>query len=228
MYLQVNKAIRVIGAVKPPKRHSVDEVLACVDIKISRRVSTQSAPSTHWLISTQVLAQYAKDTGSGKELNQDQFEDVMKILSKDVAGRVTVTCGIMVGCPMLGGILVNMALAKFGRPSAARPCGSLLFTLLEPQFPTIVSLVLMLVLLPLLLDALDSYLENRQSKLGAMKSVVVADPKTPPAAESVRKEADKLAAAVEAAAEEVKPVAEAAPKKKRGFSPFKFGKKKEA
>ena len=154
---------------------------------------------------------------------------VMKILSKDVAGRVTVTCGIMVGCPMLGGILVNMALAKFGRPSAARPCGSLLFTLLEPQFPTIVSLVLMLVLLPLLLDALDSYLENRQSKLGAMKSVVVADPKTPPAAESVRKEADKLAAAVEAAAEEVKPVAEAAPKKKRGFSPFKgFGKKKEA
>ena len=71
--------------------------------------------------------------------------------------------------------------------------------------------------------------ENRQSKLGAMKSVVVADPKTPPAAESVRKEADKLAAAVETAAEEVKPVAEAAPKKKRGFSPFKgFGKKKEA
>ncbi len=69
----------------------------------------------------------------------------------------------MVGCPMLGGILVNMALAKFGRPSAARPCGSLLFTLLEPQFPTIVSLVLMLVLLPLLLDALDSYLEDRQS-----------------------------------------------------------------
>ena len=197
----MNKAIRVIGAVKPPKRHSVDEV----------------------------LAQYAKDTGSGKELNQDQFEDVMKILSKDVAGRVTVTCGIMVGCPMLGGILVNMALARFGRPSAARPCGSLLFRLLEPQFPTIVSLVLMLVLLPLLLDALDSYLENRQSKLGAMKSVVVADPKTPPAAESVRKEADKLAAAVEAAAEEVKPVAEAAPKKKRGFSPFKgFGKKKEA
>ena len=87
----------------------------------------------------------------------------------------------------------------------------------------------MLALLPLLLDALDSYLENRQSKLGAMKSVVVADPKTPPAAESVRKEADKLAAAVEAAAEEVKPVAEAAPKKKKGFSsPFKFGKKKEA
>ena len=78
--------------------------------------------------------------------NQDQFEDVMKILSKDVAGRVTVTCGIMVGCPMLGGILVNMALAKFGRPSAARPCGSLLFTLLEPQFPTIVSLVLMLLI----------------------------------------------------------------------------------
>ena len=143
----MNKAIRVIGAVKPPKRHSVDEV----------------------------LAQYAKDTGSGKELNQDQFEDVMKILSKDVAGRVTVTCGIMVGCPMLGGILVNMALAKFGRPSAARPCGSLLFRLLEPQFPTIVSLVLMLVLLPLLLDALDSYLENRQSKLGAMKELVRAD-----------------------------------------------------
>ena len=71
----MNKAIRVIGAVKPPKRHSVDEV----------------------------LAQYAKDNKSGKELNQDQFEDVMKILSKDVAGRVTVTCGIMVGCPMLGG-----------------------------------------------------------------------------------------------------------------------------
>ena len=36
-------------------------------------------------------------------------------------------------------------------------------------------------------------------------------------------------APVEAAAEEVKPVAEAAPKKKKGFSsPFKFGKKKEA
>ena len=49
-----------------------------------------------------MLAQYAKDNKSGKELNQDQFEDVMKILSKDVAGRVTVTCGIMVGCPMLG------------------------------------------------------------------------------------------------------------------------------
>ena len=138
----MNKAIRVIGAVKPPKRHSVDEV----------------------------LAQYAKDNKSGKELNQDQFEDVMKILSKDVAGRVTVTCGIMVGCPMLGGILVNMALAKFGRPSAARPCGSLLFRLLEPQFPTIVSLVLMLVLLPLLLDALDSYLENRQSPRPRIKS----------------------------------------------------------
>ena len=46
---------------------------------------------------------------------------------------------------------------------------------------------------------------------------------------SVRKEADKLAQAVETAAEEVKPVAEAAPKKKKGFSPFKgFGKKKEA
>ena len=76
---------------------------------------------------------------------------------------------------------------------------------------------------------LASIIENRQSKLGKMKSVVVADPKTPPAAESVRKEADKLAAAVETAAEEVKPVAEAAPKKKRGFSPFKgFGKKKEA
>ena len=83
----------------------------------------------------------------------------------------------------------------------------------------------MLVLLPLLLDALDSYLENRQSKLGAMKAVVVADPTTPPA-ESVRKEAEKI---VETAAEEVKPVAEAAPKKKKGFSPFKgFGKKKEA
>ena len=199
----MNKAIRVIGAVKPPKRHSVDEV----------------------------LAQYAKDNKSGKELNQDQFEDVMKILSKDVAGRVTVTCGIMVGCPMLGGILVNMALAKFGRPSAARPCGSLLFTLLEPQFPTIVSLVLMLVLLPLLLDALDSYLENRQSKLGAMKELVRADstPKAATTESSVRKEADKLAAAVETAAEEVKPVAEAAPKKKKAFSPFKgFGKKKEA
>ena len=59
--------------------------------------------------------------------------------------------------------------------AAARPCGSLLFRLLEPQFPTIVSLVLMLVLLPLLLDALDSYLENRQSKLGAMKELVRAD-----------------------------------------------------
>ena len=179
----------------------------------------------------EVLAQYAKDNKSGKELNQDQFEDVMKILSKDVAGRVTVTCGIMVGCPMLGGILVNMALAKFGRPSAARPCGSLLFTLLEPQFPTIVSLVLMLVLLPLLLDALDSYLENRQSKLGAMKELVRADstPKAAVAESSVRKEADELAAVVETAAEEVKPVAEAAPKKKKGFSPFKgFGKKKEA
>ena len=46
---------------------------------------------------------------------------------------------------------------------------------------------------------------------------------------SVRKEAEKLAQAVETAAEEVKPVAEAAPKKKKGFSPFKgFGKKKEA
>ena len=45
----------------------------------------------------------------------------------------------------------------------------------------------------------------------------------------MRKEAEKLAAAVETAAEEVKPVAEAAPKKKKGFSPFKgFGKKKEA
>ena len=47
----------------------------------------------------------------------------------------------------------------------------------------------------------------------------------------MRKEADKLASAVETAAEEVaaaKPV-EAAPKKKKGFSPFKgFGKKKEA
>ena len=65
-------------------------------------------------------------------------------------------------------------------------------------------------------------------KLGAMKAVVVADPTTPPA-ESVRKEAEKLAQAVETAAEEVKPVAEAAPKKKKGFSPFKgFGKKKEA
>ena len=59
--------------------------------------------------------------------------------------------------------------------------------------------------------------------------VELGERKTPPAAESVRKEADKLAAAVEAAAEEVEPVAEAAPKKKRGFSPFKgFGKKKEA
>ena len=124
-------------------------------------------------------------------------------------------------------------------------------SLLEPQFPTIVSLVLMLVLLPLLLDALDSYLENRQSprprridatpekefvivpagKLGAMKELVRADstPKAATTESSVRKEADKLAAAVEAAAEEVKPVAEAAPKKKKGFSPFKgFGKKKEA
>ena len=121
--------------------------------------------------------------------------------------------------------LVNIGYIKLGRPSAARPCGSLLFRLLEPQFPTIVSLVLMLVLLPLLLDALDSYLENRQSKLGAMKELVVADPTTPPAAESsVRKEAEKI---VETAAEEVKPVAEAAPKKKKG-SPFKGGKKKEA
>ena len=65
--------------------------------------------------------------------------------------------------------------------------------------------------------------------MGAMKAVVVADPTTPPAAESVRKETEKLAQAVETAAEEVKPVAEAAPKKKKGFSPFKgFGKKKEA
>ena len=89
----------------------------------------------------------------------------------------------------------------------------------------------MLVLLPLLLDALDSYLENRQSKLGAMKELVRADstPKAATTESSVRKEADKLAAAVETAAEEVKPVAEAAPKKKKGFSPFKgFGKKKEA
>ena len=117
----------------------------------------------------------------------------------------------------------------------------------------------MLVLLPLLLDALDSYLENRQSKLGAMKELVRADstpkattrvpasdtrasrrwrggrttrrsPHVPRRTESsVRKEADKLAQAVETAAEEVKPVAEAAPKKKKGFSPFKgFGKKKEA
>ena len=49
-----------------------------------------------------------------------------------------------------------------------------------------------------------------------MKAVVVADPTTPPAAESVRKETEKLAQAVETAAEEVKPVAEAAPKKKKG------------
>ena len=110
-----------------------------------------------------------------------------------------------------------------------------------------------------MLDALDSYLENRQSKLGAMKELVRADstpkattwvpasdtrasrrwrggrttrrsPHVPRRTESsVRKEADKLAQAVETAAEEVKPVAEAAPKKKKGFSPFKgFGKKKEA
>ncbi len=68
-------------------------------------------------------------------------------------------------------------------------------------------------------------------KLGAMKELVRADstPKATAAESSVRKEADKLASAVEAAAEEVKPVAEAAPKKKKGFSPFKgFGKKKEA
>ena len=115
---------------------------------------------------------------------------------------------------------------------------------------------IMLVLLPLLLDALDSYLENRQSKLGAMKELVRADstpkamtwvpasdtrasrrwrggrtarrsPHAPRRTESsVRKEAEKI---VETAAEEVKPVAEAAPKKKKGFSPFKgFGKKKEA
>ena len=96
----------------------------------------------------------------------------------------------------------------------------------EPSTKTI---MVMGAVAAVLASALDSYLENRQSKLGKMKSVVVADPKTPPAAESVRKEADKLAAAVETAAEEVKPVAEAAPKKKRGFSPFKgFGKKKEA
>ena len=37
----------------------------------------------------------------------------------------------------------------------------------------------------ILLDALDSYLENRQSRLGAMKSVVVADPKAPPPARSL-------------------------------------------
>ncbi len=65
-------------------------------------------------------------------------------------------------------------------------------------------------------------------KLGAMKELVRADstPKATAAESSVRKEADKLASAVEAAAEEVKPVAEAAPKKKKGFSPFTgFGKK---
>jgi len=95
VYLQVNKAIRVIGAVKPPKRKSVDKV----------------------------LAQYNKDNeATTPELNQDQFEAVMKIISKDVAGRVTVTRGLMVGCPMLGGILVNMALAKFGRPSWSCSC----------------------------------------------------------------------------------------------------------
>ena len=68
-------------------------------------------------------------------------------------------------------------------------------------------------------------------KLGAMKELVRADstPKAAATESSVRKEAEKLAQAVETAAEEVKPVAEAAPKKKKGFSPFKgFGKKKEA
>lgn len=71
--------------------------------------------------------------------------------------------------------------------------------------------------------------------LYARSAVVLApttrrSPHVPRRAESsVRKEADKLAQAVETAAEEVKPVAEAAPKKKKGFSPFKgFGKKKEA
>ena len=54
-----------------------------------------------------------------------------------------------------------------------------------------------------------------------------ASPHAPRRTESsVRKEAEKI---VETDAEEVKPVAEAAPKKKKGFSPFKgFGKKKEA
>ena len=61
-----------------------------------------------------------------------------------------------------------------------------------------------------------------------MKELVRADstPKAATTESSVRKEAEKI---VETAAEEVKPVAEAAPKKKKGFSPFKgFGKKKEA
>jgi len=93
----------------------------------------------------------------------------------------------------------------------------------ELQLPTIVSLVIMLVimlvLLPLGLDALDAYLENRQSKLGALTEVVVP--------ESARTETVASVEAVEeVVAEEVAAVAP--PKKKKGFSPFKWGKKKEA
>ena len=69
-------------------------------------------------------------------------------------------------------------------------------------------------------------LTNRRAQVSSLDT---NHTKAAAAESSVRKEADKLAAAVEAAAEEVKPVAEAAPKKKKGFSPFKgFGKKKEA
>jgi len=216
VYLQVNKAIRVVGAVKPPKRKSVDEV----------------------------LAKYEQERGAtpGAGLTVDQFEDVMKVLSKDVAGRVSITCGLMLGCPMLGAILVDMMMSKFGHTKHFGPCGSLLFKLVEPQLPTLVSLIIMLVALPLGLDAVDAYLEGRKSALGAVAeksaSLVKSDdasalaeaPAAAAAVDAARDEVAKAAPAVEKAVSEaqVTPSKKMPEKKKSAFklTPPSFFKKK--
>lgn len=198
VYLQVNKAIRVVGAVKPPSRASVDGV----------------------------LEKYVKDEGKGANgLTDEQFEDVMLLLSRDAVGRVTITIGLTLGCPMAAAIIIDY-LTRFFRYNKAwerlgfGPCGNMLYPLIEPQLPTIVSLVLIFIALPLGLDAVDAYLEGRESKLGAVaKSLETAVPVslgerqdslplTPANTPAVHVAAPDLSAAAEALTEAKDDVAE--------------------
>ena len=71
----------VAAASSPFVQKKVAQALACVEIKILRRVRAESSPPTHWLISTQALAKVDEATDPAQPLSKEDFVDDLALTS---------------------------------------------------------------------------------------------------------------------------------------------------
>lgn len=123
VYLAVNRAVRVVCAVKPPPRDVVTRIFRSV-------------------------------CGERSDLTEAHFAEVMDRLVRDAGTRAAVAAGIALACPLLAGRAVAATAGVVPRPALGY-CGDAALRAVEPHFATLLSVALVLVALPVGIDAVE-------------------------------------------------------------------------